>query len=67
VKTVRLYLDHTEHRDGKTIKHKAGEVVELPDDVADFIVRATLNKRASDQQIAENTPGTPERMRKHDL
>ena len=67
MKTVHLFLDHTEHRDGKTYKHKAGDVVELPDDVADFIVRATLNKRASDQQLAEKTPGTPERNRKHDL
>lgn len=63
---VRLFQDHTEHRDGQVIKHKAGQTVELPDDVADFVVRATLNLRAAKQELAENTPGTPERERKHD-
>ncbi|MGZ3297083.1 MAG: hypothetical protein ACXU9D_27900 [Xanthobacteraceae bacterium] len=64
MKTIRLFQDHTEHRDGKVIRHKAGQVVELPDDVADFIVRATLNLRAANKELAENTPGTPERKRK---
>ena len=42
------------------------EVVELPDEVADFVVRATLHLRAAKQEWAENTPGTPERERKND-
>lgn len=66
MKTVRLFQDHTEHRDGKVIKHKAGETVVLPDEVADFVVRATLHLRAAKQEWAENTPGTPERERKND-
>lgn len=66
MKWVRLFQDHTEHRDGKVIKHKAGEVVELPDEVADFVSRATLSLRAARKEQAENMPGTPERKRKDD-
>lgn len=60
MKTIRLFHDHTEHRDGKVIRHKAGSEVTLPDEVADFIVRATLAQRASLAEQARATPCTPE-------
>ncbi|MGZ3325702.1 MAG: hypothetical protein ACXU85_00995 [Xanthobacteraceae bacterium] len=64
MKTVRLYQDHTEHRDGKAIRHKAGSIIDLPDDEADFVIRATLSLRAANKALAENMLGTPERERK---
>jgi hypothetical protein len=66
VKTVRLYQNHDQHIDGKVIRHLAGSTVDLPDDEADFVIRATLGVRAKLLEMAENTPGTPERMRKND-
>lgn len=66
MKTVRLFQNHDQHINGKVIRHKAGELVDLPDDEADFVIRATLGIRAARIELAENTPGTPERERKHD-
>jgi hypothetical protein len=67
VKTVRLFQNHDQHKDGKVIRHPAGSVVDLPDEEADFVIRATLGVRAARLELAENTPGTPERRRKNDL
>jgi hypothetical protein len=64
---VGLFQDHYEHRDGKVIKPKAGAVIELPDEEAEFVAQSTLAVRAARQELAERTPGTPERKRKHDL
>ncbi|MGZ3295837.1 MAG: hypothetical protein ACXU9D_21515 [Xanthobacteraceae bacterium] len=66
MKTVRLFQNHDQHIDGKVIRHPAGAMVDLPDDEADFVIRATLGVRAAKLALAENTPGTPERERKHD-
>lgn len=67
MKTVRLFQNHDQHLDGKVIRHAAGALVDLPDDEADFVIRATLGVRAARLELAENTPGTPERKRKNDL
>jgi hypothetical protein len=66
VKTVTLFQNHDQHVDGKVIHHPAGATVDLPDDEADFVIKATLGVRAKRLELAENTPGTPERMRKND-
>jgi hypothetical protein len=60
MKTVRLHMDHREHKNGKIIHHKAGSVVELPDDVADYISSAVRDKRMQDRITAASIPGTPE-------
>lgn len=67
MKTVRLFQNHDQHKDGKVIRHPAGALVDLPDEEADFVIRATLGVRAARLELAENTPGTPERKRKNDL
>lgn len=67
MKTVILFQAHYQHVDGKVIRHPAGAQVDLPDEEADFVIRATLGVRAKRLELAENTPGTPERKRKNDL
>jgi len=57
---VRLFRDHIEHRDGKVIRHKKGSVVDLPDDIAQFINRAEIERRASLRKEAAKYPLTPE-------
>ena len=59
---VRLFRDHYEHRDGKVIRHRAGTVVDLPDDVAQFVNWAEIERRKSLRAEAAKYP-TPERGR----
>lgn len=66
MKTVILFQNHDQHVDGKIIRHPVGATVDLPDEEADFVIKATLGVRAKRLELAENTPGTPERERKHD-
>jgi len=61
---VRLFRDHYEHRDGKVIRHKKGSVVDLPDDVARYIVKAEIEQRKRLREEAAKWPGTPEHAKK---
>ena len=61
MRTVHLFLDHREHKNGKMIHHKAGEIVDVPDDVADYIARAVVETRRRMREKARETPGTVER------
>ena len=61
MRTVHLFMDHREHKDGKMIHYKAGEVVELPDEVADYIASAVVQTRVRTRERAIETPGTVER------
>ncbi len=65
MRTVRLFQDHYEHKDGKVIRHRAGSVIELPDADAQHIARATIETRAATRELARTVRGTPES--KHDL
>lgn len=60
MRTIHLFQDHHRYVNGKLVKHRAGETVELPDDEAEFVVQATLNNRAALREQAAATPGTPE-------
>ncbi len=60
---VRLLRDHYEHRDGKVILHKAGSTVDLPDNVAKYIVQSVVHEREQLRAKAKAIPGSPERDR----
>ncbi len=60
---VRLLRDHYEHRDGKVIRHRAGTTVDLPDNVAQYIVRSVVEERTQLRAKAKAIPGSPEHDR----
>jgi hypothetical protein len=57
---VRLFRDHYEHKDGKVIRHRKGEVVDLPEAVVRYIATAEIEQRRRLRAEAAKYPGTPE-------
>ncbi len=60
----RLYRDWHQHIDGKVIKHRAGDVVDLPPDVAHHVNTAIVRKRERNRKAAAGLKFTPEAKRK---
>lgn len=56
---VKLWHDHTH----AGVKYRAGQVVELPDEAADWAEEAELRLRERTRRLAAQIPGTPERRK----
>ena len=60
MKKIKLYQDHTRITgEGKTV-YKAGEIIELEDDEAQWLVQAIITGRERMRSQAEEIPGTVE-------
>lgn len=61
MKTITLFMDHHQNNlDGTVTIHKAGETVDLPEDVADYIAKSVVDTRAQIREQAAGLPWTPE-------
>lgn len=57
---VRLFRDHYRHVDGKVIRHRVGEIVDVPSDEAAQINQAEIEHRKARREFAARFRTTPE-------
>ena len=67
MKQITLIKNHQHWENGVMTEYKAGETVELPDDVVDYINSATVAEREAIRAAAAEIPGTPENKAKESL
>lgn len=57
---VRLFRDHYRHVDGVVVRHRVGEVIDVPREEAEQINEAEIKKRRERRQFASRFISTPE-------
>lgn len=60
MRKIKLTKPHTHGG----VTYPAGEIIELPDDKYDWLMKATRDERLKEIALAEDLPGTPEHRRK---
>lgn len=66
MKTVTLMRDHVRWVNGKEVRYKAGETIEVSDREFNQITEAVRQYRITMRKVAEGIPGTPEWKAKRD-
>ena len=61
---VKLFRDHYRHVDGVVVRHRIGEVIDVPRDEAEQINQAEIEKRKARRQFAARFLTTPEGKKK---
>ena len=61
---VRLFRDHYRHVDGVVVRHRVGEVIDVPKEEAEQINQSEIERRKARRQYAARFLTTPEGRRK---
>ena len=61
---VRLFRDHYRHIDGVVVKHRVGEIIDVPKEEAEQINQAEMQRRKARRLYAARFLTTPEGRKK---